>query len=385
MLRRKNPSTSPIVVAHRQRTMPQWMGVILLSALSITATANEPLPGDMIQDLNRLQSQLASQPSGSADPDVLSRIITHARAQSERLSGGNRADQWASALYHQLAASALVRQGDPLAAADELASARQRPSVPDSQLRRWLRDEASLRRAAGERDRAITLYEQWLSESSGSDRYADTAWQLVRLLAEEERWEQAMEWLAPLLEQGELTADQQTLTNVVLRNTGDNAQALSWLLDGLNADSDPDAWRQAAGLAQQAGQIGVAAAVWEAAWQLGKFSTPEERRTLIELHMAGGTPARAAEHLEAALEAGTLPRDEATLRLRATAWQQAKDVDKALEAWRELATLTDSASDWRQYGQLAYGWGEDRQAEAALTQAANLGDAQAEQWLAYFE
>ena len=194
-----------------------------------------------------------------------------------------------------------------------------------------------------------------------------------------------MEWLAPLLEQGELTADQQTLTNVVLRNTGDNAQALSWLLDGLNADSDPDAWRQAAGLAQQAGQIGVVAAVWEAAWQLGKFSTPEERRTLIELHMAGGTPARAAEHLEAALGAGTLPRDEATLRLRATAWQQAKDVDKALEAWRELATLTDSASDWRQYGQLAYGWGEDRQAEAALTQAANLGDAQAEQWLAYFE
>jgi len=372
------------MVDHK-RALTQWIGIVLLSALSVTATANEPLPGDMIQDLNRLQSQLASKTSGSADPDVLNSIIAHARAQSERLAGGNRADQWASALYHQLTASALVRQGDPLAAADELASARQRPSVPDSQVRRWLRDEASLRRAAGERGQAITLYEQWLNESSGSDRYAETAWQLVRLLAEEERWQEAMEWLAPLLEQGELTADQQTLTHVVLRNTGDNAQALSWLLNGLSAESDAEAWRQAAGLAQQAGQLGVAAAVWEAAWQLGKFSTPEERRTLIELHMAGGTPARAAEHLEAALEADSLPRDEDTLRLRATAWQQAKDVDKALAAWRELAALTQTAEDWRRYGQLAYGWGEDAQAEAALTQAADLGDDQAEQWLAYFD
>lgn len=364
--------------------MQRWVGALLLSALSCAATANEPLPGDIIQDLNGLQSQLANQPAGSADSEQLDRIVSHARAQSVRLASGNRADQWASALYHQLAASALVRQGEHLAAADELTSARQRPSVPDSQRRRWLRDEASLRRAAGERDAAITLFEQWLSESTGNERYDETVWQLVRMLAEEERWDAALEWLVPLLEKGGLSADQQTLTNVVLRQAGDGEQALSWLLKGLNADSDPDAWRQAAGLAQQAGQLGVAAAVWEAAWQLGKLSSPDERRTLIQLHLAGGTPARAAEHLAAALEAGQLPRDEETLRLQANAWQQAKHVENALRAWQALAELTESAEDWRQYGQLAYGWGMEEQAEAALTNAANLGDRQAEQWLSHF-
>ena len=188
MSRREKSPSRPVNDISRGKGMQRWVAIMLLSA---TAVANEPLPGDIIQDLNGLQSQLASQASGSADPEVLSRIISHARSQSERLAGGNRADQWASALYHQLAASALVRQGENLAAADELASARQRPSVPDSQVRRWLRDEALLRRAAGERDEAIALFEQWLSESSGNERYAETAWLLVRMLAEEERWEAA--------------------------------------------------------------------------------------------------------------------------------------------------------------------------------------------------
>ncbi len=190
------------MVDHK-RALTQWIGIVLLSALSVTATANEPLPGDMIQDLNRLQSQLASQTSGSADPDVLNSIIAHARAQSERLAGGNRADQWASALYHQLTASALVRQGYPPGCcrrACQCPSAAKRPPIV-----KCVAGYVTKRRCAVPQEnggQAITLYEQWLNESSGSDRYAETAWQLVRLLAEEERWQEAMEWLAPLLEQG---------------------------------------------------------------------------------------------------------------------------------------------------------------------------------------
>ncbi|WP_083005538.1 hypothetical protein [Halomonas sp. GT] len=365
--------------------MQRWVGIVVLSALSVLAHANEPLPGDIVRDLNGLQSQLAEQPSGEANDDVLNRIISHARSQSSRLASGNRADQWASALYHQLAASALVRQGDHVAAADELASARQRPSVPNSQILRWLRDEASLRRAGNQRPEAITLYEQWLTQSQGNPHYDESAWRLIRLLAEEERWNDAVEWLSPLLQKGGLTDSQQPLTTAVLRNAGQNDEALGWLVGGLSARSEPDAWRQAAGLAQQAGQAGVAAGVWEMAWQLGKFTTVEDRLTLIRLHLAGGTPARAGEHLEAAIQEGVLTSDEETLRLLAAAWQQARHVEKALNAWRTLAESTQKPEDWRQFGQLAYRWGQDDQAEEALIKAANLGDDQAGQWLANFE
>ncbi|RUR32454.1 hypothetical protein ELY33_05845 [Vreelandella andesensis] len=364
--------------------MQRWVGIVVLSALSFLAHANEPLPGDIVRDLNGLQSQLAEQPSDEADSDVLMRIISHARSQAARLASGNRADQWASALYHQLAASGLVRQGDHIAAAAELASAQQRLSVPNSQVLRWLRDEATLRRAGNQRTEAIALYEQWLTQSQGNPHYDESAWRLVRLLAQEERWDDAVEWLSPLLQKGGFTDSQQALTTAVLRNAGQNEQAVGWLVDGLNEHSEPDAWRQAAGLAQQAGQADVAAGVWEMAWQLGKFTALEDRLTLIRLHLAGGTPARAGEHLEAAIQEGELTPDEETLRLLAGAWQQARHIEKALGAWKALAENTQKAQDFRQYGQLAYRWGKDDQAKEAFIKAVNLGDAQAEQWLSNF-
>jgi hypothetical protein len=171
----------------------------------------------------------------------------------------------------------------------------------------------------------------------------------------------------------------------VYRNAGQGDQALGWLLDDLNAQSDPADWRQAAGLAQQAGQSGVAAGLWEAGWQLGKLTEQEDFWLLIQLHLAGGTPARAAEHLERALNEGDIVRDESHLRLLANAWRQAKDVEKALNAWHTLALHTQAAADWRAYGQLAYAWGEDGQAKQAFARASSLGDDEAEQWLASFD
>ena len=365
--------------------MQRWVGIVILTMLSAVAQASEPLPGDIIRDLNGLQGQLAAQTSGDTDNDALTNIIHRARSQATRLASGNRADQWASALYHQLAASALSHQENYSAAADELASAQQRRSVPSSQKAKWLRNEASLRQTAGQIPAAIELYEQWLSSQPESPEFGSTAWKLVRLLAQEARWDAAAEWLAPLVEEGGLNASQQTLAIAVFRQTGQNALALNGLLEGLDADSEPAIWRQAAGLAQQADQAGVAAGIWEMAWQLGKFNTAEDLLTLIRLHLAGGTPARAGEHLEAAIQEGTLERNEETLRLLARAWQQARHIENALSAWEALAEQTQAADDWRQFGQLAYGWGRDGKAEEALIKAANRGDRQAEQWLANFD
>ncbi|WP_249975467.1 tetratricopeptide repeat protein [Vreelandella olivaria] len=360
--------------------MQRLAGVILFGIWASFAQASEPLPGDIIQDLNALQQQLAEAGGGDRQ-GTLDSVAARAASQAARLQNGNRSDQWASALYYQLAAGAMAQQGRQEEAADQLANARQRSSVSADQASRWLREEAELRRVAGQREEAIALYEQWLSNHDDTR----VSWRLTRLLAEAERWDRASERLSSLLEQSDsLTESQQALVLVVFRNAGQGQQALSWLLDDLNEQSAPDAWRQAAGLAQQAGQQGVAAGIWEMAWQLGKFSEPDDLLTLVQLHISGGTPARAAEHLEQALEVGIVERDEKILRLLATAWQQAKHIDNALAAWQALAELTDQAGDWRQYGQLAYAWGEEAIAEQALLQAANLGDEEVEPWLANF-
>lgn len=357
--------------------MQRLAGVILFGVWASFAQANEPLPGDIIQDLNTLQQQLAEAGNDNRQ-GALDNVAGRAMSQAGRLQHGNRSDQWASALYYQLAAGALAQQGQQEEAADQLANARQRSSVSTEQANRWLREEAGLRRAAGQRAEAIALYEQWLRHHDD----AQVSWQLVRLLAEDERWDSASEHLSPLLEQSEsLTESQQALVLVVFRHAGQGGQALSWLLNDLNEHSAPDAWRQAAGLAQQAGQQGVAAGIWDMAWQLGKLTQPEDRWLLIQLHLTGGTPARAAEHLEQALAEGAVVREESTLRLLASAWQQAKHVEHALNAWQALAMHTQSVADWRAYGQLAYAWGENGQAKEAFAHASALGDEEASQWL----
>ncbi|WP_447957843.1 hypothetical protein [Vreelandella sp. EE7] len=353
------------------------LALLMFSGWVAFAQASEPLPGDIIQDLNALQSELSN--AVQSDESRLESVAARATRQAERLQGGNRSDQWASALYFQLAAGALSRQGNADAAADQLARARTRSSVSAEQASRWLREEATLRRAAGQRVEAIALYEQWLSNNS--DR--QMSWQLVRLLAGNDQWDAAAERLTPLLEQQDsLDEAQQTLTLNVLRRAEQDGQALGWLLDGLNVESSADEWRQAAGLAQQAGQAGMAAGLWEMAWQVGAFESNEDFNTLVELHMAGGTPARAAEHLEQALEAGRLARDEATLRRLARAWDQAKNSQKALDAWQALAKQSGQSEDWRRYGQLAYAWGDEERAERAWQQAQALGDEEAGEWLA---
>lgn len=347
--------------------------IFLLCAWSLSAQASPALQGDVIADLNALQVQLQD--------GALSSVVERATAQAERFAPGNRSDQWASALYQQLAANALARQDQHAAAADRLAIARGLNGVDSAQAARWLREEASLRRAAGQRDQAIELLSEWLANQQDSK----TTWQLTRLLAQQERWEEAADWLEQALnETSELSKTQEALALTVYRHAGQGEQALDWLLDGLDAQSDVAQWRQAAGLAQQAGRPGVAAGLWETAWQLGKLAEQDDFWLLIQLHLAGGTPARAAEHLEQALKEGDIVRDESHLRLLANAWRQAKDVEKALNAWRALALHTQTAADWRTYGQLAYAWGEDEQAKQAFARASALGDDEAEQWLASF-
>ncbi|MBP5981087.1 MAG: hypothetical protein KA748_12870 [Halomonas sp.] len=354
--------------------MQRLTWILMFSVWASVAQANAPLPGDIIRDLKALQEQL--------EEGAVEAVAERAAAQAQRLSGGNASDRWASALYHQLAAGALARQEEPAQAADHLAAARQTSGVGAEQVARWLREEASLRRAAGQNEQAIGLLSEWLD----SQQDIQTLWRLIGLMAQEQQWGAAAERLEQAIAQTpELNESQQALALAIMRHAGQNEQALSWLVDGLSPDSGLEAWRQAAGLAQQAGQAGVAAGLWEMAWQLGKLESPEDQWLLIQLHMAGGTPARAAEHLAQALENGDIERDEKALRLLATAWQQARHIDNALSARQALAEQTQSAKDWRQYGQLAYAWGDEVHAEQALEQAASMGDEEANQWLSSFD
>ncbi|MFG6178194.1 hypothetical protein ACGTN6_13185 [Halomonas sp. THAF12] len=356
------------------KTMMQTRPLCLLAWLLLAspALAAPTLSGARIDDLQGLERRLGQ--------SEFSAVRELALSQAERLAGGNASDRWARALYLQLAASAESRLDDPLAAADHLAEARGIHGVERAQADRWLRQEAGLRLQGDQAGRARALLGDWFQRHGGT---SEDHWLMAQLLAAESEWEAAARWVNRALE-ADATPGQAraTLAATVLQRAGDESAALAVIERRLAAaNGDPETWRRAAGLAQRLGDPGRAAAIWEAGWRRGVLAGSDDLRQRIRLHLAGGTPARAAELLTSSLEEQALADDLDNRRLLARAWQAARDHERALSAWRDVAERSGAGDDWLQLGELAYGWGEWDLAGEALVKAQALGELEAEAWL----
>lgn len=340
-----------------------------LSSLAPPVWAQPALPGDRIADLRALEQHLQQ--------GEIELVSQRAADQASALEGGNAADSWARALYLQLAAGALARQGQHAQAADTLNLARSIEVAGEAWRAARLRDEALLRRSAGQTESAVELLGAWLAQQPGE---ASDHWRMARLLAELSRWDDAVEWVERAHESAAADSDQQELAATIYQRSGQGERALAVLEAELDTAPAPE-WRRAAALAQRIGAPGRAAAIWEAGWRQGVLSGAEDLRQLVELHLAGGTPARAAEWLEEALENGTLTDDLEQRRLLANAWQAARDHQRALAAWQHVAQQSGTGEDWLALGQLAHTWGETSIARRALEAASEQGVEEADAWL----
>lgn len=354
----------------RNLSLP-WLAVgALLLALPVVAAPT--LPGGVIADLKSMERQL--QDGEHAE------VRRHGRAQAQRLEGGNASDRWARALYLQLAASAEARSGDAAAAAELLAEARGIRGMESAQMDRWQRQEAGLRLQARQLQQARDLLGNWLERHTGS---AADRWLIARLLSEDGQWSAAASWVESALElETRPDGSHSAFAAAVLQRSGDKRGALVIIEKRLTqAGDDATEWRRAAGLAQQLADAGRAAAIWEAGWQRGVLAGSDDLEQRIRLHLAGGTPARAAELLAQSLANGDLSDSLEHRRMLASAWQAARDHDQALAAWQSLAKQSAQADDWLRLGQLAHGWGRWVLAGQAFKRARSLGAGEASDWL----
>lgn len=366
-----------MMTPRKKHLFPRLAAAAVLLVLAwLPATAAPPLPGDVIRDLESVQRRLQA--------GEYAKVRHHGLAQAQRLEGGNEADRWARALYLQLAASAAAGSGDAAAAAGLLAQARDIRGIrrmDSARVDRWQRQEAGLRLEARQTRQARDLLGDWLERHAGS---AADRWLMARLLAEDEQWRAAASWVERALELDAAPGKSHSaLAAAVLQRAGDSKGALAMLEKRLGqAGDEAGEWRRAAALAQRLGDAGRAAAIWEAGWQRGALAGSKDLQRRIRLHLAGGTPARAAELLEQALESGALSDSLEQRRLLARAWQAARDRERALAAWQSLAEKSEQADDWLRLGQLAHGWGRWKLARLAFVKAGALGADEADDWLA---
>jgi len=361
------------VLSHALPGRPCIMAAGAVMALTCTAANAAPtLSAGIIADLKGLEQALAGDPGG---------VESKAEGQADRLQGGNASDRWARALYLQLAASAEASLDKPLEAADHLAAARSVDSVETSQRDRWQRQEAGLRLAAERWEEGSELLADWLERHPDS---VEDQWLMAQLAARREAWDSAADWVdAAHKADPSPTPERLALLSTVMQRSGRLDAALEALEAQLRqAGDDPEAWRRAAALAQRLGDPGRAAALWESAWRRGLLSGAEDLERRIRLHLAAGTPARAAELLSSALADGRLADTPANRRLLAQAWQAARSHDRALSAWQAVAEESGAAEDWLTLGQLASGWDKTELARQALTRAQRGGADGATAWLA---
>lgn len=362
--------------------MRRVLAALLFTTIWVAAPclAAPALPGGILRDLESIEQDLAAA-DGSSEVAALE---DRALSQAERLAGGNAADRWARALYLQLASEAAVHRQAYLEAAEHIAQARAVRGIDAAMRARWQRREASLRLGGGQQARGADLLSDWLDEHRGD---AADYWQLAGAQARLERWDKGKRAVSAGLARDDSPTDAHLmLAASIFQQAGEDDQALDMLQRLLaRAPENPDTWRRAAGLAQRLGQHAQAAALWEAGWRQGVLGGEAALERRVRLHLAAGTPARAAELLKAALEDGRLSDSLAHRRLLATAYQQARARGPALAAWRRVAERSGEAEDWLYVGQLAAEWGRDTPAREALSRAQSLGSEQASAWLSYLD
>ncbi|MEL0617086.1 hypothetical protein V6243_09580 [Cobetia marina] len=347
--------------------------LMLMMEVGGVATANGAMrvSAEVAGQLRTLQSRLEE---GDYD-EVGERAEREARQQRGEVR----------ALYLSLAASARARQGDQAQAARLYAEARRLPGVDASQARKWLRREAMLRLRAGEQEAGTARLAEYLHGGSAS---ADDLWLAVSLEANRGQWSRAEDWLERASRASAPEGDRLKLAVSVYQQTGRHAAAVALVEQGLGESRDAQDWQRAVALYQRLNQQRRAASTWEAAWAAGIVSGREAYQQRIDLQLAAGAPARAAELIEAGLSTSATPEGQPLLvdtpvlrRQLAEAWTSARDIEHSLTAWATVSEQSGRVEDARQLAELAYDWGRWDIASGALASAGERGDDSARHWL----
>lgn len=106
--------------------------------------------------------------------------------------------------------------------------------------------------------------------------------------------------------------------------------------------SKPQYWLQLAGMYGEIGEEEKQVAVMEAAYQAGYITKSSEIMTLAQLYQFHGTPYKAANLLNEAIDKGIVVAQEKSLDLLARAYLTAKEPSKAITVLKQLSEISDS-------------------------------------------
>ncbi len=132
-------------------------------------------------------------------------------------------------------------------------------------------------------------------------------------------------------------------------------------------------WEQLASVYQQLKQYKKAASVQHLAYKKGLLRSEKEILALTNLFLYIGSPYKGAKLLYDSLAAKAVRSTSSNWETLATAWQQAKEFNKAVAALETASSLNDKGSLYQQLGQIFVEQEQWKKAADALNKAINKG------------
>ncbi|WP_339846738.1 tetratricopeptide repeat protein [uncultured Halopseudomonas sp.] len=345
-----------VVLVSCQTQAQQTVEPVVFQALNSALEAQQG--GDLATALGRLENALSQTESRTLERALVQQRLGYLAIERERNA---EAIEW---LRKALAQDQLEAQAA-------------------SQDRRNL---AQLLAQEGQDAEAVSLLELELSSGTLS---LETRRLLVQLYSRLGRYSKAI----PLAEQV-VSADPEVdsvwyqLLGSMNYRLGRYQAAEKWFRVLLRREpGNAEIWRQLAGIQSLDLRQIDAAATLRLAYEGGIGLSDTDLENLVALQVAAGAPWQAARLLEALTQQALLPASRSRSERIAQLWQQARDHDRAQEAWEALARRTGRSDHWMSVASIQLERGQWADLLDSLAQAQTNASATQrqiiEQWAGY--
>ncbi len=235
---------------------------------------------------------------------------------------------------------------------------------------------AQLHAALGEFEAALEFAAEWF-ETLAEPTPTQTMF-LANIYAQTRRYAEAIPYAERAVAAAERPRESwfQLLTaaNYELERYAETARTLRRMIAVWPANASY--WEQLAGIYVLLEREDQALATLRLAWLQGLLEKENSIKSMVQLAVARGVPEHAGRLLERALEEELLPRDEDYVDMLANAWVAAREYEKAVAAFTEVAELEGANDALLRVANLHMDKGRWPQAEAALRSALD-GDLEA--------
>jgi len=232
---------------------------------------------------------------------------------------------------------------------------------------------AQLYAAQGKYDDALVFATQWFDTLV--DPTANQMIFMANIFAQTKRYDQAI----PYAERAIASTDQPkeswyqllTAASFELKRYDAAERSLKQMIARWSANTEY--WEQLASVYVVQENEAAALSVMKMAWLKGLLDKESSVKSLVQLAVTRGIPEHAARLLESAFQKKLLPRDAVYVDLLANSWVAARETDKAIGAFTELADLQKSGEPLTRVANLHMEKGKLDLAETTLKTALDKG------------